>query len=123
MGEIPSHKVFENDSAFAFMDIAPMADGMVVIASKSQIANLEDLPEDEYQGMRAAAQKISKALRQTFPEQKKIGVMVEGLEVDHAHIKLFPFTTNEQYRNLHDGSEPDHEQLADFAQQIREAIS
>ena len=78
-GEIPSHKVFENDSAFAFMDIAPMADGMVVIASKSQIANLEDLPEDEYQGMWAAAQKISKALRQTFPEQKKIGVMVEGL--------------------------------------------
>lgn len=124
-GEIPSHKVYEDSDVLAIMDIAPIQPGMVVVISKQQVENLENLDEKTYAYMWSAVHKISKALRRVYPEKAKIGIMVEGLEVPHAHIKLFPFTTTEEYRNVPSASdsEADHQELKLIAEKIRSEIN
>jgi histidine triad (HIT) family protein len=121
-GEIPSHKVYEDEFAYAIMDIQPIQPGMVVVISKSQIDKLEDLPIDNYLGMWSVVRKVTHALRESFSDSERVGVMVEGLEVPHAHIKVFPFSTSDEYRAGPYQGEPMHDELAKQAELIKGAI-
>lgn len=119
-GELPSHKVYEDDRVLAFMDIHPVRPGMVVVVPKNQLSNFEDLPTKDYHALWDAVQKVARKLRQVFPDKKKICVQVEGLDVDHAHVKLYPINTGEEFRDVADDSlEPDHAALAELAQKLR----
>jgi len=118
-GEIPCHKVYEDDYSFAFMDIHPIQHGHVLLVSKKQVSNFYDLTDEEYQGLMSAAKKIAKRLKEFYPNKKRIGVMIEGLEVDHVHVKIFPVDTGDQFRAKPDmNSEPDHEALAKLAEKL-----
>lgn len=118
-GEIPSHKVYEDDRTYAFMDIAPVQPGMVVVVTKAQVDNFEDLDDEDYAALWAAVKIIAHRLRKAFPDKKKIGVQVEGLEVAHVHVKMFPIDTGEEFRAKasHD-QEPDHAALAALAERL-----
>lgn len=118
-GEIPSHKVYEDDYCMAIMDIYPVQEGMIVIFIKKQIDNFEDMPEDIRNHFMTAVTKIMKALRLTFPDKKKIAVQIEGLQVAHAHAKLFPINTGEDFRAKPSTAEPDHATLAALAEKIK----
>ncbi len=119
-GEIPSHKVFEDDKTYAFMDIYPVQPGMVLVVSKTQVDNLEDLNDTEAAALWAAVHVMAKKLRATFPDKKKIAVQVEGLDVPHVHVKLFPFDTNAEFHAAQDtAKEPDHAMLAELARKIQ----
>lgn len=118
-GDLPSHKVYEDDHTFAFMDIAPVQPGMVVIVPKVQVGNLEDLPTEYLHGMIDAAQKIMLAERKVFPERKKISLQVEGLDMpNHAHVKIMPIDSGEDFRT-EPPKEPDHEELENIAEKLR----
>lgn len=115
-GEIPCHKVFEDDSSFAFMDIHPIQPGQVVVVSKRQVENFYELTDDEYQALFAAVKQVALRLRQHFPDAKRIAVIIEGLEVAHVHVKVFPISTGQQLRAQPDvNEEPDHTKLAKLA--------
>ena len=88
-GEIPCHKVYEDERTFAFMDIHPIQPGHVLVISKTQVGNFYELDEADYTALFATVQKIAKKLKQVFPEKARIGVMIEWLEVDHVHVMLF----------------------------------
>lgn len=119
-GEIPSHKVYESDRSYAFMDIYPIQPGMVVVASKTPVPNFEDLASDDYQDLWAAVQVVAKKLRQAFPGKKKICVQVEGLDVPHVHVKLFPIDSSSEFHAHQDSSkEPDHAALSVMAQKLQ----
>lgn len=118
-GEIPCHKVYEDDLTFAFMDIQPIQPGMVLVIPKEQIDNFEDLPDELLAGLMISSKKIMKALRAVYPDKKKIGVQIEGLEVPHAHVKLIPINSGEEFHAQPDTSEPNHEKLAELAEKIR----
>lgn len=118
-GEIPSHKVYEDKDTFAFMDIDPIQPGMVLVIPKEQIDNFEDLSDELIFAVMTTSKKIMKALRKTFPDKLKIGVQIEGLEVPHAHVKLIPISTGEEFHNKPSGTDPDHEKLAQIAEKIR----
>jgi len=118
-GEIPSHKVYEDELTLAFMDIHPLQPGMVLVISKEQIANIEDLSEQTYGAVMATAHKVMRALRKTYPHKLKIAVQVEGLDVQHVHVKLFAFNTPEEFHAKAPTTEPDHAQLASLAEKIR----
>jgi diadenosine tetraphosphate (Ap4A) HIT family hydrolase len=66
-------------------------------------------------------QKVGKRLQEVFPDKARVGVMIEGLDVaDHAHVKIFPFSTAAEYRNVPDmDAEPDHTALAAVAEKLR----
>lgn len=88
-GEIPSYKIAENDSYFAFLDINPMAKGHVLVIPKQEIDYIFDLEDNKLAGMIVFAKKVAKAIAQAIP-CLRVGVMVVGLEVPHAHIHLIP---------------------------------
>ena len=119
-GEIPSYKVYEDDYTFAFMDIHPIQPGHVLLVTKNPAETILDLPDEDYQALWEAARKIAKRMRQVFPDKKRIGIMVEGLEVPHTHIKIFPIDSGEEYRAVPNmDAEPDHEALAEMAKKLK----
>lgn len=118
-GELPCHKVYEDDYSFAFMDIHPIQPGHVLVVSKRQVPNFYDLEGPEYAGFMEAIKKVAKRLKEVFPQKKRIGVMIEGLEVDHVHAKVFPIDTGAEFRTEPNGSaEPDHAALAQMAKKL-----
>jgi histidine triad (HIT) family protein len=88
-GEIPSYKIAETESCFAFLDINPLAKGHTLVIPKQETDNLFDLDDKLYSELCLLAKKIAKAIEKTIP-CAKVGVAVIGLEVRHAHIHLIP---------------------------------
>lgn len=122
-GEIPCHKVYEDELTFAFMDIQPIQPGMVLVIPKEQIDNYEDLPEETAHAVTTTSQKVMRALRKMYPGKKKIGVQIEGLEVPHAHVKLFPLDTGAEFHAKPFEGEPNHDELAKIAAKLRKELS
>lgn len=88
-GEIPSYKIAEDDSYFAFLDISPMAKGHALVVPKQEIDYIFDLENDVLLGMILFSKKIAVAMKEALP-CVRIGMMVVGMEVPHAHIHLIP---------------------------------
>ena len=120
-GEILCHKVYEDAHTFAFLDIHPIQPGHVLVVPKKQVGFVWDLEAEDYQSLMATVQKVGRRIREVFADKSRVGVMVEGLDVDnHAHVKLFPFSTEEEFRGKPDSTaEPDHTALAEIAAKLR----
>ncbi len=88
-GEIPSYKVAEDDKFFAFLDINPMAKGHTLVIPKQEVDYIFDLDDTTIGEMNIFAKKVAKAIEKAVPCQR-VGVMVIGMEVPHAHIHLIP---------------------------------
>ncbi len=118
-GELPCHKVYEDDYAFAFMDIHPIQPGHVLVVARRQASNFYDLDGAEYEGFMQAIKKVAKRLKEVYPNKKRIGVMIEGLEVNHVHAKVFPIDSGSEFRSEPNMSkEPDHSALAEIAKKL-----
>lgn len=88
-GEIPCYKVAEDEAFFAFLDIHPLARGHTLVVSKKEIDYYFDLEDDLFTAMNLFARKVARAIEKSV-DCKRIGVVVMGLEVAHAHIHLVP---------------------------------
>jgi histidine triad (HIT) family protein len=118
-GEIPSHKVYEDDKTFAFLDIHPIQNGQVLVVPKSQIDHIWDLTDEDYMALWLVVKKIANRMREQIPDKHRIGIIVEGFDVPHAHVKVFPINSGDELRHLPDMSaEPDHTKLAEMAKKL-----
>lgn len=88
-GEIPSHKVAENDNHLAFLDIRPLNSGHTLVIPKKETDYIFDLEDQEFADLTLFAKKVAKGIKKAIP-CKKVGIMVAGLEVPHVHIHLIP---------------------------------
>ena len=88
-GEIPCHKVAEDDRCLAFLDIRPIVYGHTLVIPKAEIDYIFDMEDDYLSHLHLFAKKVAHVLREEVP-CLRIGVMVAGLEVPHAHIHLVP---------------------------------
>lgn len=91
-GEIPSHKIAENDDFLAFLDAFPIAIGHTLVIPKKEIDYIFDLDDNLYSGLLLFAKSIVPALEKSVP-CLRIGVSVIGLEVPHVHVHLLPLNT------------------------------
>ncbi|MGB4759495.1 MAG: HIT domain-containing protein [Candidatus Saccharimonadales bacterium] len=120
-GEIPCHKVYEDNKVIAFLDIHPQQPGHTLVVPKVQIDLIWDLPDDEFTNLWLTAKKIAQHMGPIMG--KRIGVHVEGTGVPHTHIHLVPFTTTEEFLQHPDmNAEPDHAALAEIAQKLQHAL-
>lgn len=118
-GEVPCHKLYEDEHVIAFLDIHPIQPGHTLVIPKVQVDQLWDLDEQVYGQLMAVAQRIGRQLRDKLPAER-VGVQVVGNDVPHAHVHLIPFTTTAQFRHIPDMSaEPDHDALAKMADLVR----
>src|SRR6185437_4307971 len=88
-GEIPAYKVAESNDFLAFLDINPLTEGHVLVIPKKEVDYLFDLDDATYSGLQIFAKIVAIAIKKAIP-CNRIGVVVMGLEVPHAHIHLVP---------------------------------
>ncbi len=118
-GEIPSHKIYEDDNTIAILDIHPVQPGHVLVVSKRQIDHFEDLPDDLYHAVWATVKKVARHQNEVLG-RGRIGVSVVGTDVPHAHVHLIPFDKSSQLHVVLDlSAEPDNVALAAMAQRLK----
>ena len=87
--EISSDKIWENDKFYAFLDITPVNPGHFMIIPKKHVDYFFEIPEEDYKEIFQIAKKLQKALLKAT-NAKRIGLVVEGFAVPHAHLHLLP---------------------------------
>ena len=115
-GEIPSHKIYEDDRVLAFLDIFPTHVGHTLVIPKQASPFVWDMPEDDYHYLMQVAQKIARHLRQNLPYQY-VKMQVVGVDVPHAHIHLIPFDTAGKSTNQNK-PQADQAELASLAKKL-----
>jgi histidine triad (HIT) family protein len=119
-GEIPAHKIYEDEDVLAFLDIHPIVPGHTLVVPKKQVEFIWDLETEDYQKLTMAVRKIALHLREVLPVSY-VGEKVVGTDVPHAHIHLIPFNRSGEYnRGPKDAeAEPDHAALAAMAEKLK----
>jgi len=113
-GDIPSYKIAEDDDHYAFLDINPLAKGHTLVVPKVEVDYIYDLTDDQLANLHVFAKKVAVALESTI-ECKRVGVLVIGTEVPHAHIHLIPFVDERQMAITNGKMTLSHEEMADIA--------
>jgi histidine triad (HIT) family protein len=117
-GEIPCHKIAEDENFLAFLDIMPLAEGHTLVIPKKEIDYIFDIEDELLSGLILFAKKIAPALQQAVP-CKRIGVSVIGLEVPHAHVHLIPLNTMNDINFTREKLKPSQEELKATAEKIK----
>ncbi len=117
-GEIPSHKVAEDDKHYAFLDINPVAKGHTLVIPKREVDYIFDLSDQELADLHIFAKKVAAALKAAIPCEK-VGECVIGLEVRHAHIHLVPMNKESDMYFNKEHLKLSQEELAEIAANIR----
>ncbi len=120
-GEIPSYKIAEDEHYFAFLDISPVAKGHTLVIPKKEVDYLFDLDDETYQGLQLFAKKVAIGLKKAIPCEK-VGVLVLGLEVPHAHIHLVPMQNEGDLLNFSQKVKLSTEEFIEIQQKIAENI-
>ena len=116
-GEIPCHKIAENEKYLAFLDIKPINPGHALVIPKKEVDYIFDIQDELLGGLMIFAKQVAQAVKKAVPCQK-VGVMVAGLEVPHAHIHLIPIFKISDL-NFANAKPASPEELAKVAEKIR----
>ncbi len=140
-GEVPCHKVWEDEKHLAFLSIFPNTPGVTVVIPKEWApSNFAQVDAQVLCDLMRAAQTVARQIEERMPDVGRVGVVFEGLGVDYLHVKLFPmhgvrdfdsgkheqtrteyYETYPGYLSSHDAARADDETLARIAAQIRNA--
>ena len=93
-GEIPSHKIYEDERTIAFLTIQPFAPAHTLVVPKKQVDQIWDLDDDEYQNLMKVVKKVGLHLRKVAGSDR-VGVTVKGFDVPHVHVHLVPINAGE----------------------------
>jgi histidine triad (HIT) family protein len=125
-GELPSHKVYEDDATVAIMDIMPRADGHVLVIPKAACRNLFDVPADALTAVALTTQKMAHAVRAAFDADgmtiQQFNEAAGGQVVFHLHVHVMPRHEGVSLRP-HTGAMEKPEVLAANAEKIRAALN
>ena len=116
-GEIPCYKIWEDEKTFAFLDIHPIQPGMTIVIPKKEIDNLFDLDNEDYQAVLATTKKLAPAIQKAM-DAPRVGLVVEGFEIPHAHIKMIPIAKGSDL-NQENAKDASQEELAEMAEKIK----
>lgn len=119
-GDIPCHKVGEDERFIAFLDIAPLREGHTLVVPKLEVDRFFDLPSEVLAAVMPFAQGVAARIQRVVPCDR-IGVSVIGLEVPHAHIHLIPLDRMGDMDFTKPKLKLSQEELAALAERIRKA--
>lgn len=89
-GEFPSYKIYEDDKHLAILDLYPNVKGMTLIITKEHFESYAaDMDDETYAEFFLFAKKVSKLLDLKLGV-KRTALVMEGMGINHAHIKLYP---------------------------------
>ena len=117
-GEIPCYKVAETDDCLAFFDIRPLAKGHTLCVPKKEVDYIFDLEQADFLKLNLFAKKVANALEKHI-KCKRVGILVIGTEVPHAHIHLIPFEKEIQMSIFSPKVEVSSEEMSKLAGQVK----
>ena len=120
-GEISSYKIYEDDRVIAFLTNRPLVYGHTLVVPKKQIDQIWDLSHEDYDYLWQITQKIAFHIREVL-SSKRVGVVIKGNEVPHAHIHLIPMSNTNAHVNFDPELAPSlvgDEVLGTIAQRLR----
>ncbi|MEY2963817.1 MAG: hypothetical protein RL754_1078 [Bacteroidota bacterium] len=120
-GEIPCYKVAEDAHNIAFLDIRPLTKGHTLCVPKLEMDELYELPEESYVSLMNFAQKVAKAQKRVI-ECKRVGSIVLGMEVPHAHLHLVPINSERQLSFSNTPLNLSPEEMRSIAASISDAL-
>jgi len=119
LGEIPSVKVYEDDVCVVIMDKFPNVEGQTLVIPRLDVAYAFDLDDATYHHILGVAKRIATATDRALSPLRTC-LVIEGFEVPHTHIKLFPVTMPNLVTSS--GSEADDDELEVVAEKIRKEL-
>lgn len=120
-GDIPSRKIAEDENHFSFLDINPNSEGHALVIPKREVDYFYDLSNQEIADLMAFSKKIAQAI-DTALQPLRTGVLVQGLEVPHAHVHLIPLYKPTTKMELSHTVEVSDERLDEIANEIKQAL-
>jgi histidine triad (HIT) family protein len=125
-GEVPAHKVYEDEHTLAFMDVMPQADGHTLVVPKAAAENLFDLDPAMAAAVIRTTQKVAAAVRRAFAADgitlMQFNGPAAGQTVFHFHMHILPRRDGQPLRS-HGRQMADGAVLAGHAQKIREELA
>jgi histidine triad (HIT) family protein len=124
-GEIPCHKIYEDEDTLAFLDIMPRSEGHALVITKEKARDLFDISPGALARLMAVVQKLAPKIKQAMGAE---GVLIQqfngaaaGQTVFHLHVHIVPRKEGEALKP-HAGKMEDQAKLAAAAQKIRKTI-
>lgn len=104
-GELPAHKVYENEKTIAIIPLHPIAKAHVLVIPKVQVDQFIELEQSDYDALWRTVRQVGKVIDERI-QPKRVGVQVIGLDVPHVHVHVIGFDTIDQYHERPDESLP-----------------
>lgn len=120
-GEAPAHRVWEDDAFLAFLDLRPIRPGHTLLIPKEAPDSVFDLAPEVYAGLWERARRLEAPLREATGA-RRVGLVVEGFGVPHAHVHLVPIDALGDLDPCRQRP-ASHGELSALATRIREAIA
>lgn len=120
-GEIPCYKIAEDEFHVAFLDIFPLKRGHTLCVPKKEIDHIFDLSVDEYAALMKFSHRVASAIKQAIPCER-IGQVVAGFEVPHAHVHLIPVNNMQEMNFSNPKLQLEKEEFSLIVNQIQKFI-
>lgn len=121
-GEIPCYKVAESDKYLAFLDINPLQKGHTLVIPKLEVDRYFDLDDETLSGLTLFSKKVAVAIKSCFP-CNRVGSIVMGLEVPHAHVHLIPINRMSDMNFANPKLSLTNEEMADIANRLSQTLT
>lgn len=120
-GELPGRFVWSDDICVSFLTVEPLAPGHVLVVPREPIDHWIDLDEGTTRHLFGVAKKIGEGIRVAF-QPERVGMMIQGFEVPHVHIHLWPADSPADFNLAQAERSPSPESLDDAAHKLRNAL-
>jgi len=124
-GEIPAHKVYEDEHTFSFMDVMPQSDGHALVIPKAPAENVFELAPEALSATILTTQRVARAVKKAFDPPGVMLVQLNGAgagqSVFHIHFHIVPRYEGIDLR-FHAREMADPKVLAEHAARVRAAL-
>lgn len=115
-GEIPSYKIYEDKEYLAFLDIFPSMKGQALVIPKKHYSYFLDINDKDYSALMLVVKKVARAIEKTL-KPVKMGIIIEGFDVDHVHVKIYPLNQGFLLKRLE--PQPSEKEFKEIAEKIK----
>ncbi|RLY94644.1 HIT family protein [Kocuria tytonicola] len=120
-GELPGRFVWADEQCVGFLSIQPLAQGHVLVVPRQEVDAWVDLPVALAQHLMTVSRSIGRAVDAAF-QPKRVGLMIQGFEVPHTHLHVWPTNSIEEFDFANVDQDPDPAVMEESARRIREAL-
>ena len=121
-GDIPARMLFEDETCVSFLDVRPLAPGHALVVPREEIDQWTDLSPATAAHLMSVAHRIGQAQKTVFAPAR-IGLMIAGFEVPHAHVHVVPMNSMAQLDFVNADESPDQDLLDQHLAALQEALA